>query len=229
MAFLVAIPIAVVASDAFTDVPESNVHHADIAWLKDARVTIGCNPPANSEFCPGDPVLREQMASFMRRLAENRVVDAASALEATHAEQASNADLLDGLDSYDYLPNCSPGYMMATAWIDVRLVSDTEFSTDGVYDPYTCNGEDLLVKRGGPYRLQVVVDDGGDDVTIGSNDVSFGILTTNDPIFSIGSQILQCSPAIPPTILCMNFDFFGHDGTAAFPNDLVFLVVYGRQ
>lgn len=76
MVIVIAAPLAVIATDAFTDVPESNVHHDDIAWLKDAGVTAGCNPPTNTEYCPGDPVLRQQMASFMRRLAENQVVDA---------------------------------------------------------------------------------------------------------------------------------------------------------
>jgi hypothetical protein len=93
MAVLIATPLAVVATDRFTDVPDSNVHHADITWLADAGVTLGCNPPANTNFCPGDPVLRQQMASFLRRLAENQVVDAATAIEADHA---ADADTLDG-------------------------------------------------------------------------------------------------------------------------------------
>lgn len=74
----VAAPTAVWAADAFTDVPDSNVFHDDIAWLADANVTQGCNPPDNTRFCPGDTVTREQMAAFMRRLAENQVVDAGS-------------------------------------------------------------------------------------------------------------------------------------------------------
>lgn len=103
MAVLIATPLAVVASDAFTDVPDSNVHHADITWLADAGVTLGCNPPANTEFCPGDPVLRQQMASFLRRLAENQVVDAATAIEANHAATADDADTLDGFDSSEFV------------------------------------------------------------------------------------------------------------------------------
>lgn len=86
MAVVVAIPLAALAADAFDDVPDSNVHHDDITWLRDAGVTLGCNPPANTDFCPGDPVLRQQMASFMRRLAENQVVDAGT-LEGQSAEE----------------------------------------------------------------------------------------------------------------------------------------------
>jgi hypothetical protein len=70
------IPVGAVASHQFTDVPDSNIFHTDIAWLADNNITKGCNPPANDKYCPGTTVTREQMAAFMRRLAVNRVVDA---------------------------------------------------------------------------------------------------------------------------------------------------------
>jgi hypothetical protein len=79
-AVLIATPLAVVGTHSFIDVPTSNVHHADISWLKDADVTRGCNPgQGNTRYCPDDPVTRAQMATFMRRLAQNKVVDAATA------------------------------------------------------------------------------------------------------------------------------------------------------
>ncbi|MFP3915537.1 MAG: hypothetical protein ACLFWM_11730, partial [Actinomycetota bacterium] len=46
---LIAAPLAVVASDAFDDVDNDNVHHDDITWLADNGVTAGCNPPDNTE------------------------------------------------------------------------------------------------------------------------------------------------------------------------------------
>lgn len=75
-------PIAVSASHDFVDVPDSNIFHDHISWMADAGVTQGCNPPANDMFCPGSNVTREQMAAFMRRLAENQVVDAAELMGA---------------------------------------------------------------------------------------------------------------------------------------------------
>jgi hypothetical protein len=39
----------------------------DIEWLAQTGVTRGCNPPANSNFCPDDPVTRGQMAAFLVR------------------------------------------------------------------------------------------------------------------------------------------------------------------
>jgi hypothetical protein len=64
-----AVSTVAIASHTFTDVPDTNTFHEDIAWLADNRVTIGCNPPENTEYCPDENVTREQMAAFMRRLA----------------------------------------------------------------------------------------------------------------------------------------------------------------
>lgn len=69
IALVVAIPATSIAGDRFSDVPGSNIFHDDIGWLADQGVTRGCNPPANDQFCPEDPGTRQQMAAFMRRLA----------------------------------------------------------------------------------------------------------------------------------------------------------------
>jgi hypothetical protein len=38
-----------------------------IQWLADKGITQGCNPPANTMFCPDDRVTRGQMATFLVR------------------------------------------------------------------------------------------------------------------------------------------------------------------
>ena len=53
-------------SDWFSDDDES-VFEADINRLATAGITIGCNPPINTEFCPEDRVTRGQMAAFLVR------------------------------------------------------------------------------------------------------------------------------------------------------------------
>jgi hypothetical protein len=68
LAALILAPAAVWASHTFNDVPDDNTFHEDIEAIADARVTIGCNPPDNTEYCPDDFVTREQMAAFMNRL-----------------------------------------------------------------------------------------------------------------------------------------------------------------
>jgi hypothetical protein len=87
---LVVAPLTAIASHSFTDVPNSNTFHADIEWLKNADVTKGCNPPANTLYCPSDNVTRGQMAAFMRRFAKY-----INAEDGTPA-QADNANTLAG-------------------------------------------------------------------------------------------------------------------------------------
>jgi len=52
--------------DWFTD-DNGSLFEADIDLLRQADVTLGCNPPANTHFCPSAPVRRDEMASFLGR------------------------------------------------------------------------------------------------------------------------------------------------------------------
>jgi hypothetical protein len=52
--------------DLFID-DEGHVFEAAIDKLGTAGVTKGCNPPANTMFCPDDLVTRAQMAGFLKR------------------------------------------------------------------------------------------------------------------------------------------------------------------
>ncbi len=45
----------------------TSIFELDIDKLATAGVTLGCNPPANTMFCPGDSVTRGQMAAFLHR------------------------------------------------------------------------------------------------------------------------------------------------------------------
>ncbi len=57
-----------------------SVFEADIAKLAAAGITLGCNPPTNSHYCPDDAVTRGQMAAFLRRAIANRPVITTSSL-----------------------------------------------------------------------------------------------------------------------------------------------------
>jgi hypothetical protein len=54
------------STDYFTD-DNGTTHEADINALRAAGITSGCNPPANTLYCPHDFVTRGQMASFLAR------------------------------------------------------------------------------------------------------------------------------------------------------------------
>jgi hypothetical protein len=51
----------------FADVPAGSTFADDVKRLAIAGITRGCNPPANTRYCPDDPVTRGQMAAFLDR------------------------------------------------------------------------------------------------------------------------------------------------------------------
>ncbi len=54
------------APDAFVD-DDADVHQGNINRIAAAAITLGCNPPTNNRYCPGDHVTRGQMATFLTR------------------------------------------------------------------------------------------------------------------------------------------------------------------
>ena len=143
--FALVVPTAGWAADKFKDVPDSDIFHDDIAWMADAGVTKGCNPPANDEFCPGDNVRRETMAAFMRRLAENRVVDAAT------VEGYTAAELMTGVQG----PQGPPGEQGPKG--DTGVLSTYWVETQGTPTAWAyCNSGDTLL--GGGFRTDSFAD-----------------------------------------------------------------------
>jgi|GEM_PF-4043810 len=66
-AFLVrALALTATGSVDFVD-DNGSVFEADIEKLATAGITLGCNPPANSKFCPDALVTRGQLAAFLNR------------------------------------------------------------------------------------------------------------------------------------------------------------------
>ena len=53
---------------SFTDAATTDIFCTDVQWLKNRGVTLGCG--TGTAYCPGDVVIRAQMALFMKRLAE---------------------------------------------------------------------------------------------------------------------------------------------------------------
>ena len=54
------------AGDVFTD-DNGSVFEGDIDRLATAGITLGCNPPSNTRYCPTAPLTRGQMAVFLTR------------------------------------------------------------------------------------------------------------------------------------------------------------------
>ena len=55
------------SSQNFFDDDNGSIFESDINAIAAAGITKGCNPPANTRFCPNDDVTRGAMAAFLRR------------------------------------------------------------------------------------------------------------------------------------------------------------------
>lgn len=61
-------PVQAGTETGFDDVSDESVFAVPVTWLRTAGITTGCNPPANTSFCPGDTVTRGQMAALLARV-----------------------------------------------------------------------------------------------------------------------------------------------------------------
>ena len=61
--------LSALATNTFVD-DDGNIHEANIEYIAAAGVTRGCNPPANTNYCPSGTVTRGQMAAFLVRALE---------------------------------------------------------------------------------------------------------------------------------------------------------------
>jgi hypothetical protein len=61
-----ALSLPPTGSDHFDDDNGSTFENA-INKVADAGITVGCNPPANNNYCPTSVVNRGQMSAFIKR------------------------------------------------------------------------------------------------------------------------------------------------------------------
>jgi S-layer homology domain len=66
--FLLTLPASASTAPGgtFTD-DNGNIHEAGIEAIAEAGVTLGCNPPLNTHYCPRGTVTRGEMAAFLAR------------------------------------------------------------------------------------------------------------------------------------------------------------------
>jgi len=214
VAAMVLAPVAVSASHTFTDVPTTHIFHSDIAWMADNGITSGCTP---TEYCPGDSVTRGQMAKFLRNVAENKVVDAATAETADHAAtadsatEADNADTLDGKSSgaFHEYDNDVPAFQTVYGAVGTDITADgVEVMSEAISFPVPMPGGlvAIIVEPGDPTPANCTgdVDNPGADagylcifVDFESNIDFYGFYKsdgTNDVTSPYGGQIYAWTP-----------------------------------
>jgi len=138
VALVAGVPLAVIAAHSFDDVPDSNQFHSSIAWMKDNGVTVGCNPPANTEFCPGDNVSREQMASFMRRLAQTQGTAGSSVTDTADTVTVSGLTYVQ-LATIDVTPTAEANVVL-NGHATLSKATDTEGAYQVIIARDSCTG-----------------------------------------------------------------------------------------
>lgn len=100
---LTLVKVAGDESGRFID-DDNSVHEADIEEIARGGITRGCNPPANTRFCPGDPVTRGQMAALLARAlglparAEDAFVDDEGSVFEEDIDRLAAAGITRGCD-----------------------------------------------------------------------------------------------------------------------------------
>ena len=98
---------------------DGNVHEANIEAIAEVGITLGCNPPDNNRYCPGEVVARAQMMAFLAR-----------ALGEEGNPEVTTSRFTDVPDGAWYLP-----YLERLA--DLGVVEPYEDGTFRPYEPLT--------------------------------------------------------------------------------------------
>jgi hypothetical protein len=140
--------------DFFVD-DDLSIFEANIDAIAAAGITKGCNPPANTRFCPDDDVTRGQMAAFLRRALGLPAVVQAIPL----GDHPSMACSKDG-ESCSLTVDVSAGvtYRVEEGWFQVLPASASELAALSAG-----NTSFTLTRDGSPVGLteQPLFDDAG--------------------------------------------------------------------
>ncbi len=127
IAVVMAVPLTLYASHQFQDVPDSHTFHTAIDFMAANGITQGCNPPANTNYCPEDPVTRGQMAGFLKRFHDTFIAGAGTGLGIAFRNESTPPDpgngVVEGLNLNLRIPQA--GILVVEA--NVQMVNDVDF------------------------------------------------------------------------------------------------------
>ncbi|HSJ34229.1 MAG TPA: hypothetical protein VLB85_04185 [Acidimicrobiia bacterium] len=134
--------------DKFVD-DDGSVFEADIDRLAEAGVTLGCNPPVNDRFCPSDPVLRDQMASFLARALdlESITPSTTTTTTTTTTDTTIPADYPRSGDSWEF-EDCETNTGTCTYSVSAHLlIGKPLLPTAYVFNPVSLKTEEVAMWR----------------------------------------------------------------------------------
>jgi hypothetical protein len=128
------------AAFGFDDVNEADTHADGIEWLVANGITAGCDADS---YCPGEPVTRAQMATFMHRLSGNSAV-----------LPSVNAGTLQGLSASDFVQ--APELVSQTFSLNDDSVENLSVSCTGAEYPIS-GGYQIQTSQNGAISDEWVV------------------------------------------------------------------------
>lgn len=144
--------------------------------MKDNNITVGCNPPANDRYCPEDNVTRGEMATFLKRFAENTVADAAT-LQGLDPTDLAPVSIVGGVDALSTGPIGSfaniPGAYTTitvppgqTALVIARFTAESSCTTGGASNygsvRLVLNGSEMAPVAGTDFAFDTSESEPGD-------------------------------------------------------------------
>ncbi len=144
VAAAVMVPVAVIASHDFVDVPDEDYAHDAIGWVASKGVTIGCGPDI---YCPDDPVIRRDMALFMQRQAYNMGTRVTSELLSSSIDSDDSGTLVK-LGELTLSAPLSGGSYTFDATIAVTEGSEPQWGLVWVELDGTCDGSGVASTQG---------------------------------------------------------------------------------
>ena len=134
VAVLLAVPLTLYASHQFQDVPNSHTFHTAIDFMAANGITQGCNPPANTNYCPEDPVTRGQMAGFLKRFHDNFIAGGGIGLgfrfRTLDTPPSSGSGVVDGLGMNLQVPQ--EGALFIQGSLQMANLSDSDALSCGI-------------------------------------------------------------------------------------------------
>ena len=121
---------------------DGNVHEANIETIAGLGITLGCNPPENDRYCPGDVVSRAQMMAFLAR-----------ALGEEGNAEVTTSRFSDVPGNAWYLPHLE-------RLADLGVVEPYEDGTFRPYDPLTRADMAVFLARAFPAIVEVADPEG---------------------------------------------------------------------
>lgn len=141
---LLSIPTMALAGSVFDDVEDGSTHAPGIEYVAEAGITQGCTA---TEYCPGDPLTRAQMATFLFRSSGN---DPDTDPSVNAAELAGNGPSAYTTTVFAEPLDANAGLSGATSSataIDVLTVEDLPAGEYVVSGQVTFNGQQTTTAR----------------------------------------------------------------------------------